>query len=144
MKMTLLVSVFLMGANVFACKDYSGKYIWNPDGYIPMTLEITQKGCEHVDITTKAPTAGFELTESMDCDGVIRVIEDSPKRKVKSACEFQEDLSHYEDYQFPNDPQTNFKHIGLYILVNDKILRNNFDLNLNGVHTQHIFDFIRQ
>lgn len=145
MKIVLISLIGLFSFRSFgACKDFTGHYGWNTGGNIPMTLEVTQTGCEHIEFVLNAPTVNFVDTRSIELNGVFATLKDDDSEKVDGLWKFDGDALAYVENHQPKNNTLPFVDQGKYTFIDDNTLANNFDRVQNGVRSTFSFIYSRQ
>ncbi len=145
MKIVLSSLVFLFALkSLGACRDFTGHYGWNMHGDIPVTLEITQTGCEHLDFVLNAPTVNFVDTRSVELNGVFATLKDDDTEKVDGLWKFDgESLEFIENHQPKNNVHP-YTDQGKYFFVDRNTLMYNFNRVQDQSHSSFSFTYIRQ
>jgi len=140
----IFLMVFLVTLKAFgACPDLSGHYIYNPDGYIPVTFEITQRSCEHLDFLLKAPTVGFRDTRSINPNGVFATLKVDDHEKVEGSYKFEGDVLLFTETILPKDGSAPYTNTGSYFFSSSKTLMNNYEMVRSQQHSKFSFLFVR-
>lgn len=144
MKILITLAVFFVSTTGFgACKDFSGRYGWNLDGDIPVTLEIVQTGCEHMVTVVDAPTVKFKETKTINFDGVLATIIDDDYERLDAIYKFQGDAIIYTENNFPKDGTHPYVDEGTFFFTDNKTLTNNIQRVQDQVHSTFSFIYVR-